>query len=71
VTPVGPNPTQIDYDDYRDVAGIRMPFTWTISQTYMQMTITLDSLQPNVPVDASRFARPAPSTASRPSAPSR
>jgi hypothetical protein len=70
-TPVGPNPTQIDYDDYRDVAGIRMPFTWTVSLTYMQMTIKLDALQPNVPVDASRFARPAPAATPRPSAPAR
>ena len=59
-TPVGPNPTQIDYDDYRDVAGVKMPHTWTVSLTYMQMTIKLDSLQANVPVDAARFARPAP-----------
>jgi photosynthetic reaction center cytochrome c subunit len=70
-TPVGPNPTQIDYDDYRDVAGIKMPFTWTISQTYMQMTIKLDALQPNVPVDASRFAMPKPAAAPRPTAAAR
>jgi hypothetical protein len=61
-TPVGPVPTQIDYDDYRDVAGVKMPFTWTVSQTYMQMTIKLSTIQANVPVDASRFARPAPAT---------
>jgi hypothetical protein len=66
-TPVGPVPTQIDYDDYREVAGVKMPFTWTVSQTYMQMTITLDALQPNVPIDAARFARPAPAAAPRPS----
>lgn len=59
-TPVGPVPTQIDYADYRDVAGIKMPFTWTASQTYMQMTITLTDVQANAPVDAARFARPAP-----------
>jgi hypothetical protein len=61
-TPVGPVPTQIDYDDYRDVAGIKMPFTWTASQTYMQMTIKLSDVQANAPVDAARFARPAPVT---------
>ena len=31
-SPVGLNPTQIDYADYRDVAGVRMPYrvivTW-------------------------------------------
>ena len=36
----------------------RMPFTWTVSQTYMQMTIKLSELQPNVPIDATRFAKP-------------
>ena len=61
-TPVGPVPSQIDYDDYRDVAGVKMPFTWTITQTYMQMTIKLSGVQPNVPIDASRFAQPAPAT---------
>jgi photosynthetic reaction center cytochrome c subunit len=64
-TPVGPNPTQIDYDDYRDVAGIKMPHTWTVSLTYMQMTIKLDSLQANASVDAAKFARPTPSEGPR------
>lgn len=59
-TVVGPVPTQIDYDDYREVAGVRMPFTWTVSQTYMQMTIKLSGVQANVPIDAARFAMPAP-----------
>jgi len=58
-TPVGPVPTEINYDDYRDVAGVKMPFTWTVSQTYMQMTIKLTGVNPNVPIDAARFARPA------------
>lgn len=59
-TPVGPVPTEINYDDYRDVAGVRMPFTWTASQTYMQATIKLSGIQPNAQVDASRFAQPPP-----------
>jgi len=57
-TSVGPVPTEINYGDYRAVAGIRMPFTWTATQTYMQMTIRLGDVAANVPVDASRFARP-------------
>jgi hypothetical protein len=60
VTPFGPVPTQIDYADYRDVGGVKMPFTWTTSQTYMQSTIKLSDLQTNVPVDPARFARPVP-----------
>ena len=60
LTPVGPVPTQINYGDYRDVAGVRMPFTWTTTRTYMELTIQLSELQPNVPVDAARFAAPVP-----------
>lgn len=59
-TPVGLVPTQIDYADYREVAGVRMPFRWTVTQTYMQMIIELSGVQPNVPIDAARFSRPAP-----------
>ena len=61
-TPVGPVPTEINYDDYREVAGVKMPFIWTVSQTYMQMTIKLREIRPNVPVDAARFAKPAAPT---------
>jgi hypothetical protein len=60
VTPFGPVPTQIDYADYREVGGVTVPFTWTTSQTYMQSTIKLTDVQPNVAIDPARFARPAP-----------
>jgi hypothetical protein len=59
-TPVGFIPTQIDFSDYRDVAGTKVPFKRTVTQTYMQATIELSDLQPNVAIDASRFAKPAP-----------
>jgi outer membrane lipoprotein-sorting protein len=57
-TLVGPVPSEINYGDYRTVTSIQMPFSWTATQTYMQMTITLREVSVNVPVDASRFARP-------------
>ena len=59
-TPAGFVPTQVDYADYRDVAGVKMPFRRTVSQTYMQMNVELTDVQPNVSIDAARFARPAP-----------
>lgn len=59
-TPVGFVPTQIDYGDYRDVAGVKIPFRRTVSQTYMRMSIELDEVQPNVAIDRSLFERPAP-----------
>ena len=30
-TPVGEVPTQIDYSDYREVAGVKIPFTRKVS----------------------------------------
>ena len=57
-TAVGPGPTQLEYSNYRDVAGVKMPFNWVMTQTYMQARIQLTALQPNVAIDAARFARP-------------
>jgi hypothetical protein len=65
ITPVGRVPTQIDYKDYRDVAGVKMPFSWTVSQTYMQMSINLSDIQPNATVDAAKFNKPAPGKSDR------
>jgi len=59
-TPVGFVPTHIDLSDYRTVAGIKFPFKKTVTQTYMQMTIELSEVQPNVAMADSRFAKPAP-----------
>src|SRR5262245_37206721 len=59
-TAVGRVPTQIDYSDYRDVAGVKIPFKWTVTWTNGQATSELTEVQPNVSIDASRFARPAP-----------
>ena len=42
-----------------------MPFTWTASQTYMQMTVKLTDIAPNVPVDAARCLKPLPGMAKR------
>lgn len=59
-TPIGRNSWQIDYDDYREVAGVKMPFRWTVLWQSGQATFELTDVQPNVPVDASTFVRPAP-----------
>jgi len=59
-TPVGMVPTQVDYSDYRDVAGVKMPFKIVVTWTDGQSIIELKDIQPNVPIDAARFAKPAP-----------
>ena len=59
-TAVGRVPTQVDYADYRDVAGVKVPFRWTSTWTNGQHTIVLSDVQANAPIDATRFGRPAP-----------
>jgi len=54
-TPVGVVPTQIDYADYRDVSGTRMPFKWTTTWTDGRSITELTDVQLNVPIDPGRF----------------
>ena len=60
LTPVGFVPTQIDYSDFRDVSGVKIPFKRVVSQTFMQMTVELSDVQPNTSLNAATFVRPAP-----------
>jgi photosynthetic reaction center cytochrome c subunit len=57
---VGMNPTQVDYEDYREVNGVKVPFKWTVTWTDGRSVVELGSLQPNVPVDGAKFGKPAP-----------
>jgi len=59
-TTLGLIPTQIDYADYRDVAGVKMPFRWIVTWTDGRSTTELTFVEPNVAIDASKFARPTP-----------
>jgi len=68
-TPLGRNPTQIDYADYRDSNGVKIPFRWTLSRPGNQFTIQVEQVQQNVPVDDVKFAPPPPSPASKPTTP--
>lgn len=59
-TIVGPVPTEIDYSNYRDVAGVKMPLEWRLTWADGQSTYKLDNVQPNVPIDPAKFAKPVP-----------
>jgi photosynthetic reaction center cytochrome c subunit len=60
-SPIGRVPTQVDYADYRDVDGIKMPFRMIFAWTGGRDAIQLSEVQTNVPIDADKFGRPAPS----------
>jgi hypothetical protein len=56
-----PIPEQIDYEDYRDVGGVKLPFTIRISEidTYYSSTRRFTEIKSNVPVDDAQFQMPA------------
>ncbi len=58
-TPVGRYPTQVDYADFREADGVKIPYQWTIARPGNSFTIKVDSVQQNVPVEDSKFAKPA------------
>ena len=62
-SPIGRVPTQIDYSDYRDVNGVKFPFHITYAWLDGRNSIELHDIKTNVPIDQSKFGRPAPLTA--------
>jgi len=60
LSPIGRVPTQIDFADYRDVNGIKLPFRITYAWLDGRDAIVLSEIQTNVPVDEAKFGRPAP-----------
>jgi hypothetical protein len=61
-SPLGQNPTQIDYAEYRDQDGVKTPLQQTIARPDARFVIRIDEAKYNVPVDDARFVRPAAST---------
>jgi photosynthetic reaction center cytochrome c subunit len=61
-TALGRMPTQIDYADYRDADGVKIPYRWTLARPGNRFTIQIDQVQQNVPVDDAKFAAPPPPT---------
>jgi hypothetical protein len=58
--PIGRVPTQIDFADYRDVNGIKLPFRITYAWLDGRDSIVLTDIKTNVPIDEAKFGRPAP-----------
>ena len=58
-SPIGRVPTQVDYAEYRDVNGVKMPFKWTFSWLDGRDTIEIRDYQVNVAISAAVFGKPA------------
>ena len=59
-SPVGRVPTQLDYEDYRAVAGVKMPFKYAYSWLSGRDEFTITEVQPNVTIDPAKFGKPTP-----------
>jgi photosynthetic reaction center cytochrome c subunit len=59
-SPIGRVPTQIDFADYRDVNGIKLPFRITYAWLGGRDSIVLREITTNVAVDEAKFGKPAP-----------
>ena len=60
-TALGQLPTQIDYADYRDASGVKIPYRWTLARPSGRFTIQVSEVKENVPVDDAKFVKPAAS----------
>jgi hypothetical protein len=61
-SPLGLNPTCIDYDDYKEFDGVKVPTHLTIARPRTQLDIQIDKVQQNVAVDDTQFEPPASAT---------
>ena len=59
-TVIGTNPYQIDYADYRDVSGVKLPHQWIVTWTNGQSTWRVTGIEADAAIPSSRFAKPAP-----------
>jgi hypothetical protein len=59
-SPVGRIPTEVNYSDYKEVAGVKLPHKISILNINGREDLELTEIQANAQVPASRFARPAP-----------
>jgi outer membrane lipoprotein-sorting protein len=57
-TPLGRNPTQIDYADYKSLAGVMMPMRWTLSRPNGRFTIQVNDVKINADIPDAKFAKP-------------
>lgn len=57
-SPLGRNPTRIDYADYRKEGGVKIPFRWTVARPSGRFTIQLTEVEQDIPIDDGRFSKP-------------
>jgi photosynthetic reaction center cytochrome c subunit len=57
-SPLGLNPIQLDYSDYRDAGGVKVPFHWTSTAPTGRFSVQVASIEPNAPINDDVFTKP-------------
>jgi hypothetical protein len=58
-SPLGALPFQTDYENYREVNGLKIPFTVRVTRVDGATTYTWQKMEANVAIDSSRYEKPA------------
>jgi hypothetical protein len=56
---LGRMPVQIDYADYKEFDGVKVPLRWTLARPNGRFTIQIKEVQNNAAVDDAKFTKPA------------
>jgi hypothetical protein len=67
-TVIGGFPEETFYEDYRDVGGVKIPFTMRVVSAEGNRTYKWSQIDANAPVEDAKFAKPAPPPPPRPPA---
>lgn len=57
-SPIGRLITQLDFEDYRDVGGVKLPYKFDFVWLDGRDAIQLNEIKLNVPIEASKFDKP-------------
>jgi photosynthetic reaction center cytochrome c subunit len=57
-SPVGFTPMQVDYSDYRELGGVKVPYKTIVTWLDGKSVLQFNEVRANLPVDAQKFARP-------------
>jgi photosynthetic reaction center cytochrome c subunit len=57
-SPLGPLPLQMDFGDYREVDGVKVPFFSRWARPDVTLTFQYDEVRHNLPVEDARFEKP-------------
>jgi photosynthetic reaction center cytochrome c subunit len=66
-SPLGLLPTRIDFSDYREVSGVKLPFHWNSATPLGRFAVQIASITVNLPMTHDTFSKPTSASDQAPS----